>query len=131
MGGAASAAVVGGSRVDAFVKFIDRLEARGGGPPVGDFAPGLDWINTGGVPLKFENQLRGRVVLLDFWTYCCINCIHILPDLAAIERKYAAAPVAVIGCHSAKFDREKTTEAIASAVQRYHITHPVRLSCDD
>ena len=47
------------------------------------------------------------MVLLDFWTYCCINCMHILPDLAALERKYAGRPVAVVGVHSAKFDNEK------------------------
>ena len=52
-------------------------------------------------------ELRGKVVLLDFWTYCCINCMHTLPDLAALERKYAGQPVAVVGVHSAKFDNEK------------------------
>lgn len=52
-------------------------------------------------------DLRGKVVVLDFWTYCCINCMHVLPDLAALERKYAGKPVAVVGVHSAKFDNEK------------------------
>ncbi len=52
-------------------------------------------------------ELRGKVVVLDFWTYCCINCMHVLPELAALERKYAGRPVAVVGVHSAKFDNEK------------------------
>ena len=52
-------------------------------------------------------ELRGKVVLLDFWTYCCINCMHVLPDLAALEQKYSGRPVAVVGVHSAKFDNEK------------------------
>ena len=47
------------------------------------------------------------MVVLDFWTYCCINCMHVLPELAALERKYAGRPVAVVGVHSAKFDNEK------------------------
>jgi thiol-disulfide isomerase/thioredoxin len=58
------------------------------------------------------------VVLLDFWTYCCVNCMHVLPDLAALEAKYAGRPVAVVGVHSAKFDNEKDSDAIRSAVLR-------------
>ena len=50
------------------------------------------------------------MLLLDFWTFCCINCIHVLPELAALERKYAGRPVAIIGVHSAKFDNEKVTD---------------------
>lgn len=89
-------------------------------------APSLDggtaWLNTSGeISLK---DLRGKVVLLDFWTYCCINCIHVLPDLKYLEEKYADELV-VIGCHSAKFDNEKDTEAIRRAIVRYEIEHPV------
>lgn len=51
--------------------------------------------------------LKGKVLVLDFWTYCCINCMHVLPELAALERKYAGQPVCVLGVHSAKFDNEK------------------------
>ncbi|KAG1371371.1 putative protein SUPPRESSOR OF QUENCHING 1, chloroplastic [Cocos nucifera] len=70
-------------------------------------------------------NLKGRVVLLDFWTYCCINCMHVLPDLEFLERKYSDKPFTVIGVHSAKFDNEKDLEAIRNAVLRYNITHPV------
>jgi thiol-disulfide isomerase/thioredoxin len=83
---------------------------------------GTDWLNTAG-PLKIED-LRGKVVLLDFWTFCCINCIHILPDLEALEKKYPNELV-VIGVHSAKFNAEKETRNIREAVLRYNIQHPV------
>lgn len=65
---------------------------------------GLGWLNTdpnSGYPLSLA-ALRGRIVLLDFWTYCCINCMHILPDLKALEERYPNELV-VIGVHSAKF----------------------------
>jgi len=89
-------------------------------------APELDgghgWLNTSGeITLK---DLRGKVVLIDFWTYCCINCMHVLPDLHYLEQKYPNELV-VIGCHSAKFDNEKDTEAIRQAIVRYEIEHPV------
>jgi thiol-disulfide isomerase/thioredoxin/sugar lactone lactonase YvrE len=83
---------------------------------------GVAWLNTAS-PLRLKD-LRGKVVLLDFWTYCCINCIHTLPDLARLEKKYAKQLV-VIGVHSAKFDNEKKTENIRKAILRYEITHPV------
>src|SRR5262249_1311321 len=59
-----------------------------------------------------------------FWTLCCINCIHVLPDLDKLEKKYANELV-VIGVHSPKFDNEKETESIRKAVLRYEISHPV------
>lgn len=81
-----------------------------------------DWLNTER-PLSLK-QLRGRIVLLDFWTYCCINCLHILPDLKYLEHKYKDC-LTVIGVHSAKFDNEKDVENIRQAVLRYDIEHPV------
>lgn len=87
-----------------------------------EFPAGLDWINTAS-PLTIAG-LRGKVVLLDFWTYGCINCIHIIPDLKRLEEKYAEELV-VIGVHSAKFTNEAATENIAQVVQRYDLTHAV------
>ncbi len=84
---------------------------------------GAAWLNTER-PLKLED-LRGKLVLLDFWTYCCINCMHILPDLKYLEEKYADQPLAVIGVHSAKFENEKDVENIRNAILRYGINHPV------
>ncbi|MFO0813063.1 MAG: thioredoxin-like domain-containing protein [Gemmatales bacterium] len=83
---------------------------------------GIAWLNTAG-PLKLAD-LRGKVVILDFWTFCCINCIHILPDLEKLEKKYPNELV-VIGVHSAKFNAEKETKNIREAILRYHIEHPV------
>uniref|UniRef100_A0A0D9VT99 Thioredoxin domain-containing protein n=1 Tax=Leersia perrieri TaxID=77586 RepID=A0A0D9VT99_9ORYZ len=90
---------------------------------VPEFPRKLDWLNT--APLQFGRDLKGRVVLLDFWTYCCINCMHVLPDLEYIEKKFKDKPFTVIGVHSAKFDNEKDLESIRNAVLRYNITHPV------
>lgn len=84
---------------------------------------GAAWLNTDH-PLKLAD-LRGKLVLLDFWTYCCINCMHILPDLKYLEEKYADAPLAVIGVHSAKFENEKDADNIRNAILRYDIKHPV------
>ncbi|MFO0849994.1 MAG: thioredoxin-like domain-containing protein [Gemmataceae bacterium] len=92
------------------------------GPAAPELAGGTAWLNTAG-PLKIKD-LKGKVVLLDFWTLCCINCIHILPDLAKLEKKYPNELV-VIGVHSAKFESEKDTKSIRQAVLRYEIAHPV------
>ena len=86
---------------------------------------GLEWLNVS-EHLSFGNQLLGKIVVLDFFTYCCINCIHILPDLHALEEKFSVPDgVVVIGVHSAKFENEKVSANILSAVLRYGIHHPV------
>jgi thiol-disulfide isomerase/thioredoxin len=95
--------------------------------PIGPFpAPELDggvaWLNTG-KPLKLKD-LRGKIVMLDFWTFCCINCMHIMPDLVKLEEKYKDELV-VIGVHSAKFENEKDTENIRKAALRYGLKHPI------
>lgn len=90
--------------------------------PAPEFPSDLEWVNTPR-PLSLR-ALRGKVVLLDFWTYGCINCLHILPDLHRLEAAYPRELV-VIGVHSAKYDNEGTLANIRQAVQRYGITHPV------
>jgi thiol-disulfide isomerase/thioredoxin len=90
--------------------------------PAGILDGGKDWLNASG-PISIKD-LKGKIVLVDFWTYCCINCMHVLPDLKYLEKKYPKELV-VIGVHSAKFDNEKDTENIRRAVQRYEIEHPV------
>jgi thiol-disulfide isomerase/thioredoxin len=87
-----------------------------------DFPAGLQWLNTP-QPLRLSD-LRGKFVVLDFWTFCCINCMHVLPDLERLEHTYADVLV-VIGVHSAKFSHEQQTESIRNAVLRYQIEHPV------
>lgn len=83
---------------------------------------GHGWLNTD-EPLSLR-RLRGKIVLLDFWTYGCVNCIHIIPDLKKLEAKYGNELV-VIGVHSAKFDNEKETANIRNIILRYGIEHPV------
>jgi DNA-binding beta-propeller fold protein YncE len=88
---------------------------------------GRGWLNTD-KPLSLA-ALKGKFVLLDFWTYGCINCIHIIPDLKKLEAKYANQLV-VIGVHSAKFQNEKETENIRRIILRYEIEHPVYNDAD-
>jgi DNA-binding beta-propeller fold protein YncE len=83
---------------------------------------GSGWLNTDR-PLSLA-ALKGKVVLLDFWTYGCINCMHIIPDLKRLEAKYPNELV-VIGVHSAKFKNEKETENIRRIILRYELEHPV------
>jgi thiol-disulfide isomerase/thioredoxin len=87
-----------------------------------DFPEGMEWLNTDR-PLSLR-ELRGKVVILDFWTYCCINCMHVIPDLKRLEQKYPNELV-VIGVHSAKFNGERDTQNIRQAILRYEIEHPV------
>ncbi|XP_059652279.1 protein SUPPRESSOR OF QUENCHING 1, chloroplastic isoform X2 [Cornus florida] len=111
------------ARIQQFVNYISDLESRGTATVVPEFPSKLDWLNA--APLQLQRDLKGKVVVLDFWTYCCINCMHVLPDLEFLEKKYKDMPFTVVGVHSAKFDNEKDLESIRNAVLRYNITHPV------
>ncbi len=88
-----------------------------------EFPSDFDWINAD-IPLSLK-KLRGHIVVLDFWTYCCINCMHTLPVLAQLEKKYQNKPVVFIGVHCAKFFNEQDRKNIEEAVRRYEISHPV------
>lgn len=87
-----------------------------------EFPLSLPWINTE-KPLQLAG-LKGKVVILDFWTYGCINCIHVLEDLKRLEKKYHPHLV-IIGVHTPKFEREKNIQALRNIVVRYRIDHPV------
>ncbi|GAA2736119.1 redoxin domain-containing protein [Pedococcus aerophilus] len=84
---------------------------------------GRGWLNTGGVDLSLA-ELRGRIVVLDFWTFCCVNCLHVLDELRPLEERYADSLV-LIGVHSPKFEHEADPDALAAAVERYAVHHPV------
>ena len=84
---------------------------------------GRRWLNTGGQPLSLA-ALRGKIVLLDFWTFCCVNCLHVLDELRELEERYADVLVTV-GVHSPKFVHEADPDAVAAAVDRYDVHHPV------
>ena len=87
-----------------------------------DFPAGAEWLNTPR-PLSMRD-FAGKLLILDFWTYCCINCMHIVPVLRRLERDYPEE-LAVVGVHSAKFDEERSTENIRQAIMRYGVRHPV------
>ena len=80
-------------------------------------------MNSGGKDLSLSD-LRGKVILLDFWTFCCINCLHVLDELRPLEEKYSKELV-IIGVHSPKFEFERTVEAVDQAVERYQVEHLV------
>ncbi|WP_031509093.1 NHL domain-containing thioredoxin family protein [Streptomyces megasporus] len=84
---------------------------------------GRTWINTGGKELTLAD-LRGRIVILDFWTFCCINCLHVLDELRELEERHRDT-VVVIGVHSPKFVHEADHQAVVDAVERYEVHHPV------
>ena len=84
---------------------------------------GRGWLNTGGRSLT-ASDLRGRIVLLDFWTFACVNCLHVLDELRPLEERFGDVLV-TIGVHSPKFVHEAEPEAIRAAVERYAVHHPV------
>uniref|UniRef100_A0A182MYG8 Thioredoxin-like fold domain-containing protein n=1 Tax=Anopheles dirus TaxID=7168 RepID=A0A182MYG8_9DIPT len=102
-----------------------KVADRDGKSVAAEFPDGLDWFNVT-EPLTLQGSLRGKIVVLDFFTYCCINCMHILPNLKRLEHIYPIEQgLAVIGVHSAKFKNEKDSNNIRAAVERYEISHPV------
>ena len=80
------------------------------------------WLNS--APLKLAD-LRGKVVLVDFWTYGCYNCVNTLPYVTALQAKYGKAGFTVIGVHTAEFAYEKSTDNVAAAIKQHGITYPV------
>jgi thiol-disulfide isomerase/thioredoxin len=97
-----------------------------GGLPNYGVAPALhadgDWINSKPLTLK---QLRGKVVLIDFWTYSCINCLRTLPHLKAWDATYRSKGLVIIGVHTPEFAFEHVSSNVRSAVQRLGIRYPV------
>ena len=90
-----------------------------------DFTGTQDWFNTpGGESLSMEG-LRGKVVLIDFWTYTCINCIRTLPYLEAWQQRYGNQGFTVVGIHSPEFPFEKDAGNVQSAIRQNHLTFPV------
>jgi thiol-disulfide isomerase/thioredoxin len=84
---------------------------------------GRGWLNTGGEDLSLKG-LRGKIVILDFWTFCCVNCLHVLDELRPLEQKFGDVLV-VVGVHSPKFEHEKDPAALVAAAERYGVAHPV------
>ncbi|MGY1455437.1 NHL domain-containing thioredoxin family protein [Streptomyces sp. SS8] len=81
------------------------------------------WLNTGGKELTLAD-LRGRITVLDFWTFCCVNCLHVVDELRELEERHRDT-VVVVGVHSPKFVHEAEHQAVVDAVERYGVHHPV------
>jgi thiol-disulfide isomerase/thioredoxin len=84
---------------------------------------GRGWLNTGGTSYSIAD-FRGRFLLLDFWAFCCVNCLHVLDELRPLEQAHAGELV-VVGVHSPKFVHEADADALQAAVARYEVEHPV------
>lgn len=84
---------------------------------------GRRWLSTGGRELSLAD-LRGKIVLLDFWTFCCVNCLHVLDELRPLEERWSDVLV-IVGVHSPKFVHEGEPAAVEAAVERYGVGHPV------
>ncbi|CAI6356454.1 unnamed protein product [Macrosiphum euphorbiae] len=92
---------------------------------VNEFKPNLDWFNCT-KPLLFNKDLKGKLVLLDFFTYCCVNCLHILPVLHSLQQRFTCEDgLVIIGVHSAKFPNEQQSVNVHHAIQKYSIEHCV------
>ncbi|HEY4279111.1 MAG TPA: cytochrome c biogenesis protein DipZ [Conexibacter sp.] len=90
-----------------------------------DFTGTEDWFNTPGDRPLSLSQLRGHVVLVDFWTYSCINCLRTLPYLEAWDQRYRDDGLTIVGVHSPEFPFEKDASNVAAAVKREGIKYPV------
>jgi cytochrome c biogenesis protein CcdA/thiol-disulfide isomerase/thioredoxin len=109
--------------------FTDATAARRGALPVLGTAPGFAgtgrWFNTPGGQAEPLHALRGRVVLLDFWTYTCINCLRTLPYLEAWDARYRRAGLTIVGVHTPEFGFEHDPGNVAAAIRRLGIRYPV------
>jgi thiol-disulfide isomerase/thioredoxin len=83
------------------------------------------YINT--TPDKLEQEMKGKVILYDFWTFNCINCIHTIPYVTALDAKYGDRGLLIIGIHSPETAFEKDPANVQNAVQRFGIKYPVVL----
>jgi len=111
-------------RKQVILSWVEKIDNKY--PRLPEFKSEYDWLNVA-QPVTME-RLNGLVTLFDFFTYCCINCMHILPDLERLEKKYEGSKLSVIGIHSAKFENEKVGDHLSDAIARYDIRHPV---CND
>jgi thiol-disulfide isomerase/thioredoxin len=95
-----------------------------GTSPLGGLSGATGWINSKPLTAK---QLKGKVVLVDFWTYSCINCLRALPYIEAWSQKYKDAGLVVVGVHTPEFDFEKESPNVQKAVTKFGVTYPIAL----
>lgn len=92
------------------------------GAPAPEFTGIEKWLNSDALTMQ---QLKGKVVLVDFWTYTCINCINTLPHVTAWHQKYQPQGLAVVGVHTPEFPHERSTDNVRTAIKRFDIRYPV------
>lgn len=97
-------------------------------PAAADFGGANAWLNTD-EPVDLVEQ-RGSVVLVDFWTYSCINCINTFPHLRAWHDAYADDGLTIVGVHTPEFRFERDVDNVQEAIERYELDHPVALDND-
>ena len=98
---------------------FEMLDVEGTAP---DFIAGGQWLNS--PPLTLA-ELKGKVVLVDFWTYTCINCIRTLPYVQSWHEKYAGQGLVVVGVHTPEFEFEKNADNVKKAIADFGLTYPV------
>ncbi len=107
-----------------------RSPEPGPGPPAPEFVGLGEWLNTaGGMPLTLAG-LRGKVVLVDFWTYSCVNCLRTLPHLRAWHRAYRDDGLVIVGVHTPEFAFEREPANVRAAVRKLGVEYPVALDND-
>ena len=116
--GAASSGIAGQIARDQAAPF--RVAAAQGTAP--DFAGISNWFNS--APLNIAD-LRGKVVLVDFWTYGCVNCVNTLPHVTDLYAKYRDRGLVVVGVHTPEFPFERSASNVQAALKRHGITYPV------
>jgi cytochrome c biogenesis protein CcdA/thiol-disulfide isomerase/thioredoxin len=99
-----------------------KLEILGEAP---DFTGNQKWFNTPGGKALSLADLRGKVVLVDFWTYTCINCIRTLPYLKALDRRYRKDGLVIVGVHTPEFPFERDAGNVRDAIDQNHIEYAV------
>jgi cytochrome c biogenesis protein CcdA/thiol-disulfide isomerase/thioredoxin len=101
--------------------------AAGMGPKAPEFTGIQEWINTpGGRPLTLKS-LRGKVVLVDFWTYSCVNCLRTLPHVEAWDRAYRKDGLVIVGVHTPEFAFEHVPSNVRAAVRKLGVRYPVAI----
>jgi thiol-disulfide isomerase/thioredoxin len=119
----ASACLTGACAVDSSAAPIaDSARAGVSAPAAPEFTGINHWINS--QPLTMQ-QLRGKVVLVEFWTYDCINCIRTMPHIKELHAKYAKDGLVVVGVHTPEYGHERILGNVEAAVKRFGITYPV------
>ena len=108
-------------------KRLDKIYDMRSKMPLAKVSSSTVWLNTkDDQKWSFDKEFKGKFVVVDFWSSCCINCIHVLAEMDRLEKKFKDIPeVAFLGCHSAKFESEKQLHMLRQATIRYEIEHPV------